>query len=156
VSAQLQQAQWRLLPMHPAHLPQVLEIETRAYPFPWTDGILKDCLKAGYSAWVVTNTLGEVLAYSFMSMAVGEAHILNICVDPNQQRQGLGLFLMQHLTTLARAANCTIVLLEVRKSNKGAFKLYDSLGFERLGVRKNYYPSHDGREDAIVLGLELV
>jgi len=155
VSAQLQ-PQWRLLPMHPAHLPQVLEIEVRAYPFPWTEGILKDCLKAGYSSWVVTNTLGEVLAYSFMSMAVGEAHILNICVDPRQQRQGLGLFLMQHLTTLARAANCTIVLLEVRKSNKGAFKLYDSLGFQRLGVRKNYYPAHDGREDAIVLGLELV
>ncbi len=155
MSAQLQ-PQWRLLPMHPAHLPQVLEIEVRAYPFPWTEGILKDCLKAGYSSWVVTNTLGEVLAYSFMSMAVGEAHILNICVDPRQQRQGLGLFLMQHLTTLARAANCTIVLLEVRKSNKGAFKLYDSLGFQRLGVRKNYYPAHDGREDAIVLGLELV
>lgn len=156
MSAQLQQSQWRLLPMHPSHLSQVLEIELRAYPFPWTEGIFKDCLKTGYSAWVVTNTLGEVLAYSFMSMAVGEAHILNICVDPRQQRQGLGLFLMQHLVTLARAANCTIILLEVRKSNKGAFKLYDSLGFQRIGLRKNYYPAHDGREDAIVLGLELV
>ncbi|MES2488351.1 MAG: ribosomal protein S18-alanine N-acetyltransferase [Pseudomonadota bacterium] len=156
MSAQLQPSQWRLLPMHPSHLPQVLEIEERAYPFPWTEGILKDCIKTGYSSWVITNTIGEVMAYSFMSMAVGEAHILNICVDPNQQRQGLGLFLMQHLITLARAANCTIVLLEVRKSNKGAFKLYDSLGFQRLGLRKNYYPAFDGREDAIVLGLELL
>jgi ribosomal-protein-alanine N-acetyltransferase len=155
VSAQLQQA-WRLLPMHPAHLPQVQEIENRAYPFPWTEGIFSDCLKTGYSAWVVTNTLGEVQAYAFMSMAVGEAHVLNICVDPQLQRQGLGRFLMQHLVTLARAAHCTIVLLEVRKSNKNAFRLYESMGFERLGLRKNYYPAHAGREDAIVLGLEIV
>ena len=156
MSAQLDLSQWRLLPMHPSHLPQVFEIEKRAYSFPWTEGIIKDCLKAGYSAWVITNTLGEVLSYSFMTMAVGEAHVLNICVDPQQQRRGLGLFMMQHLVKLARAANCTIVLLEVRKSNKGAFRLYDSLGFQRLGLRKNYYPAQDGREDAIVLGLELV
>jgi ribosomal-protein-alanine N-acetyltransferase len=142
--------------MHPSHLPQVLEIENRAYPFPWTEGIFRDCLKTGYSAWVVTNILGEVLSYALMSMAVGEAHVLNICVDPNQQRQGLGRFLMEHLVSLARAANCTIVLLEVRKSNKSAFKLYESMGFQRLGLRKNYYPAQDGREDAIVLGLELV
>lgn len=155
MSAQLQQS-CRLLPMHPAHLPQVLEIERRAYQFPWTEGIFNDCLRTGYSAWVLTNTLGEVQAYAMMSMAVGEAHVLNLCVDPDGQRQGHGRYLLQHLIGLARAAHCTQVLLEVRKSNKAAFKLYESSGFERIGLRKGYYPALSGREDAVVLSLELV
>ncbi|MGH8428919.1 MAG: ribosomal protein S18-alanine N-acetyltransferase [Solimonas sp.] len=145
---------WRLAPMHPSHLPQVLDIERQVYPFPWTDGIFQDCLRVGYSSWVVTNTLGEVLAYALMSMAVGEAHVLNLCVSPDQQRQGLAQFLMKHLLMVARAANVTLVLLEVRVSNKPAQKLYDQFGFKRLGLRKAYYPAAGGREDALVLGLD--
>jgi len=141
--------------MHPSHLPQVLEIERRAYRFPWTESIFKDCLKTGYSSWVVTNTLGEVMAYAFMSMAVGEAHILNICTDPQYLRQGLARYLFDHLLKLARAANVTIVLLEVRRSNKPAIRLYESYGFQRLGLRKAYYPAEGGREDAFVLGLDI-
>ena len=72
MSAQLQDS-WRLYPMHPSHLQQVLAIEREAYTHPWTEGIFNDCLRVGYSAWVVTNTLGEVQAYALMSMAVGEA-----------------------------------------------------------------------------------
>jgi ribosomal-protein-alanine N-acetyltransferase len=154
VSAQLQ-TMWRLQPMHPSHLPQVLDIERRAYPFPWTEGIFHDCLKVGYSAWVVTNNIGDVLAYGFMSMAVGEAHILNLCVAPEAQRQGLARFLMEHLLGIARAANITLMLLEVRKSNRAAQKLYEGFGFTRMGVRKAYYPARGTREDAYVLGLEM-
>lgn len=156
MSALPQKESLRLLPMHPAHLPEVLAIEQRAYPFPWTEGIFKDCLRTGYSSWVLTNTLGEVRAYALMTMAVGEAHVLNLCVDPAMQRQGIGRYLLTHLVGLARAANCTIVLLEVRKSNKGALALYEEMGFQRLGLRKGYYPAHGGREDAIVLGYEIV
>lgn len=146
---------WRLAPMHPSHLPQVLAIERSAYEFPWTEGIFRDCLRVGYSAWVVTNTLGEVLAYAFISMAVEEAHVLNICVAPERRGQGLAQFLMRHLLTVARAADVKLVLLEVRVSNLAAQKLYAHLGFKRLGVRKGYYPAPDGREDAWVLGLDL-
>lgn len=152
----LPQELWRLQPMHPSHLPQVLDIEQRAYPFPWTEGIFKDCLKVGYSSWVVSNTIGEVLAYALMSMAVGEAHVLNLCVAPEHQRQGLAHLLLDHLLKLARAANVTIILLEVRKSNKPAIRLYEQYGFERLGLRKGYYPAKEGREDALVLGLQIV
>ena len=155
MSAQLQ-FELRVLPMHVSHLPQVLEIEQRAYPFPWSEGIFKDCLKTGYSSWVVTNLRQEILGYALMSMAVGEAHVLNLCVDPALQRQGLGRYLLQFLISLARAAHCTIVLLEVRKSNKPAIRLYEQQGFARLGLRKAYYPAADGREDAIVLGYEIV
>jgi ribosomal-protein-alanine N-acetyltransferase len=155
LSAQIQ-FDLRLLPMHASHLPQVLEIEQCAYEFPWSEGIFKDCFKVGYSSWIVTNLRQEILAYAVMSMAVGEAHILNLCVDPRLHRQGLGRYLLQYLTTLARAAHCTIVLLEVRKSNKSAIRLYEGQGFTRLGLRKGYYPAAEGREDAIVLGYEIV
>lgn len=155
MSAQPQEL-WRLAPMHPSHIQQVLEIENRVYPFPWSEGIFHDCLRVGYSSWVVTNTLGEVLAYALMSMAVGEAHILNLCVSPEHQRRGLAQFLMKHLLMVARAGNVTLVLLEVRVSNRAAQRLYEGFGFKRLGLRKNYYPADGGREDALVLGLDLV
>jgi [ribosomal protein S18]-alanine N-acetyltransferase len=158
VSAQLQDPRehWRLQLMTPQHLAQVMDIELRAYDFPWTEGIFRDCLKVGYSSWVVTNTLGEVLAYALMSMAVGEGHILNLCVDPALRRQGLARFLLDHLLELARTSHLTMVLLEVRRSNKVALALYRGYGFERVGVRKGYYPAQDGREDAFVLCLDIV
>lgn len=155
MSAQPEDA-WRLQPMHPAHLPQVLAIEKEAYSHPWTDGIFGDCLRVGYSAWVVTNTLGEVQAYALMSMAVGEAHILNICVAPDQQRRGMAAFLLRHLLMVARAAGVTLVLLEVRKSNDAAQRLYKNFHFAKVGERRDYYPAREGREDALVLALELV
>lgn len=146
---------WQLRPMQPAHLPEVLAIERRAYPFPWTEGILGDCLKVGYSAWVVNDPRGSILAYAFMSMAVGEAHVLNLCVDPAYHQQGLGRFLLAHLTRIATAAGMDVMLLEVRKSNAAAIALYLKSGFHRLGVRKGYYPAHQGSEDALLLGRSL-
>lgn len=154
MSAQLQRL-WNLRPLHEAHLPQVLDIERRAYPFPWTEGIFRDCLKVGYSSWVVTSPSGELLAYALMSMAVGEAHVLNLCVEPAYHQQGLGKFLLAHLQRLARSAGMELMLLEVRKSNTAAIALYLGAGFHKLGVRKGYYPAHEGAEDALLLGLSL-
>jgi len=148
--------QWQILPMHLSYLPQVLEIERRAYPFPWSDGIFRDCLKAGYSGWILNDEYSTIVGYALMSMAVDEAHVLNLCIDPSRQRQGLGRMLLEHIIMLARAANATIVLLEVRKSNKAAIALYEGKGFQRLGLRKGYYPAHEGREDALVLGFDIV
>ena len=142
--------------MHVSLLPQVLEIERRAYPFPWSEGIFRDCLKAGYSGWVLTEEPGLAIGYALMSMAVDEAHVLNLCIDPAYQQQGLGRMLLEHMIRLARAANATIVLLEVRRSNKSAIHLYESQGFQRLGLRKGYYPAAEGREDALVLGFDIL
>lgn len=141
--------------MSAEHLSQVLPIELRAYEFPWTEGIFRDCLKAGYSAWVLCDDFGAVCGYALMSMAVGEAHVLNLCIDPDCQNAGLGRRLLLHLIDIATAARNTILLLEVRRSNKAALHLYESAGFARLGVRKGYYPARDGREDALVLGYDI-
>ncbi|HKY90112.1 MAG TPA: ribosomal protein S18-alanine N-acetyltransferase [Nevskiaceae bacterium] len=149
------EALWRLAPMHEMHLAQVMDIENRAYAFPWTEGIFRDCLKAGYSAWVVTDRGGAMLAYALMTMAVGECHILNVAVDPTRRRQGLARFLLAHLLHVARAGHNTVALLEVRRSNKAALKLYQAFGFRTIGTRRNYYPGHEQREDAFVLALDL-
>lgn len=146
---------WNLRPLGEDTLERIVEIERRAYAFPWTEGIFRDCLRVGYSSWVVTSAADEVLAYALMSMAVGEAHILNLCVEPAFQQQGLGRFLLTHLQRLARGAGMELMLLEVRKSNAAAIALYLGMGFNKLGARKGYYPAAQGSEDALLLGYEL-
>ncbi len=141
--------------MAAVHLPQLLEIERRAYEFPWTEGIFRDCLQVGYSAWVVSNPAGDVLAYTVMSMAVGDAHILNLCVEPAHQRRGLGRFLVQHLKRLARSARMEQMLLEVRPTNVAGIALYRHAGFHQVGKRNAYYPARMGREDALLFNCDL-
>jgi ribosomal-protein-alanine N-acetyltransferase len=147
---------WKIRPMQPEHLPQVIEIERRAYPFPWTESIFRDCLKSGYSVWLFENPDGQVVGYGVMSFAVDEAHLLNLCVDPDWQQHGLGRAMLSHLLKIARAGGATLMILEVRKSNRAALKLYQQRGFYRLGERKGYYPAPGGREDALVLGFQIV
>ncbi|MDE2150300.1 MAG: ribosomal protein S18-alanine N-acetyltransferase [Gammaproteobacteria bacterium] len=147
---------WRLLPMHKSHLPQMLAIERSAYEFPWNEGIFRDCLRAGYSIWVAQGTEVAINGYAVMSLAVGEAHLLNLCVEPRWQGHGLGRQLTEHLLALARRGGCTRMLLEVRRSNRHAQRLYEGLGFVRVGLRRGYYPARDGREDAWVLVYEIV
>ena len=154
MSAQLQPSCWQLHAMAESHLEAVMAIEVRAYTHPWTPGIFRDCLSVGYSAWVVCDEDGAVVAYALMTMAAGEAHILNLCVAPEQQRRGLGGFLLRHLQMIARAAGTQLMLLEVRRSNIAAQRLYAGFGFAQVGERRGYYPAFDGREDAFVLALE--
>jgi len=147
---------YRIVPMRPSHLELVMDIERRAYEFPWTDGIFRDCLNVGYSAWVIVNTIDELMGYALMSMAVGEAHVLNLCVNPDYQQRGVGAVLLKHLIDIAKAADTQLMLLEVRTSNTSAIRLYDRHGFRELGLRRGYYPARKGREDALVLALDLV
>ncbi|MEK6805144.1 MAG: ribosomal protein S18-alanine N-acetyltransferase [Pseudomonadota bacterium] len=154
MSAQPQEI-WNLAPMSAEQLPQILEIERHAYEFPWSEGIFRDCLQVGYSTWVVSNATGDILAYAVMSMAAGEAHILNLCTRPDQQRHGLGGFLLQHLKRLARSARMEQLLLEVRPSNTAGIALYRNAGFHQVGLRKAYYPARDGREDALLFNCDL-
>ena len=143
-------------PMRMQDLEQVARIEGLAYEFPWTLGIFRDCLRAGYACWVMTRTGEEVIGYGVLSVAVGEAHVLNVCIDPRQQGGGHGRRLMKRLIDLARWHGAQRIFLEVRPSNLHAIALYDSLGFNEIGRRPNYYPAKRGREDAIVLALELL
>lgn len=141
-------------PMREADIAEVMQVETRAYRFHWTEGIFRDCLRVGYGCWLME--LGEGLGgYGVLSLVVGEAHLLNICVAPEWQGQGYGRLLLDHFIRLAGERRAYQMLLEVRPSNKPALKLYRSRGFEQVGLRKNYYPANHGREDALILSLPL-
>ncbi len=145
----------RVRPLGVADLDAVMAIEQRAYPFPWTKGIFRDCLRVGYCCWCYEND-GCLDGYGVMSVAAGEAHILNLTVRPESQRRGIGRKLMTHFLQLARRHGADIVMLEVRPSNQAAIALYQKCGFNEIGVRCNYYPAENGREDALIFARSLV
>ena len=131
-------------------LAHVSDIERRSYDFPWSHGVFRDCLLAGYQC-VVLERDGEVAGYGILLVAAGEAHILNICVDPTFRSMGYGERLLDEILFRARAASVREVMLEVRPSNTNALKLYRKRGFHKVANRPAYYQAHDGREDADVL-----
>ena len=136
--------------MRQADIEAVTFIEDDTYDFPWSAAIFRDCLLAGYTS-VVLERNGEVVGYAIMSVAAGEAHLLNICVAPELRGQGTGRRLLEYLLHRARIFNAERIFLEVRPSNAPALGLYHALGFEALGVRQGYYKARDGNEDAVVL-----
>jgi len=141
--------------MRQADIEAVSEIENRAYVFPWTAGIFRDCLRAGHQCWVLEAGT-QMLGYGVLSVAAGEAHILNICIAPEYQGRGHGRRLLRRLVDLARWHQAGQVFLEVRPSNPRAIQLYREEGFNEIGQRPNYYPAEKGREDAIVMAMELL
>ncbi|TWI14231.1 ribosomal protein S18-alanine N-acetyltransferase [Aerolutibacter ruishenii] len=143
-----------LRPMREDDLVAVHAVEARAYEFPWTLGIFRDCLRSDYAAWVLEEA-GVVIGYVLMSIAAGEAHILNVCVAPEHQGRGLGRRLVRAVMHVARGRGAERVFLEVRPSNVGAIALYHDEGFNEIGRRPRYYPARDGREDAIVMAMEI-
>jgi len=136
-------------------LSMVSDIERRSYEFPWSHGVFRDCLLAGYQNVVLVRD-DVVAGYGVLSVAAGEAHILNICVDPDLRSRGYGAKLLDEMLFRARATSVRQVFLEVRPSNEQAINLYKKKGFHQVANRPAYYQAHDGREDAAVLAKKLV
>ena len=154
MSAVLDSPQPLVRPMREHDLACIHTIEQRAYQFPWSLGVFTDCLRVGYSCWVVSNQ-DKIVGYGIMSVAVQESHILNVCIDPNWHRHGFAKALLTHMLKTAREYDATIAYLEVRPSNGSAIKLYEQAGFSRVGIRTDYYPARNGREDAYVMSKQL-
>lgn len=136
-------------------LAMVSDIERRSYEFPWSHGVFRDCLLAGYQNIVLIRE-NRVAGYGILSVAAGEAHILNLCVEPVFRSLGYGGRLLDEMLFRARAASVREVFLEVRPSNETALALYRKKGFYQVANRPAYYQSHQGREDAAVLAKKLV
>lgn len=137
-------------------LDAVCELEARAYEFPWSRAIISGCRSVQYRIW-----LGELLgqlrhvSQAFLSITLNEAHILNLAVEPNLQDRGLGSQMLRHLVKDARGQGARQIFLEVRESNQPAIQMYLNQGFNEVGQRRHYYPTKDGREDALIFGMEL-
>ena len=154
MSAILKEPALEFRPMQAADLPDVLEIERKSYPYPWTQTIFSDCLHAGYSCWVAGRG-GVIEGYGVLTVAAGESHLLNLCVRPESRGQGIGGKILSHLVSIARRHDADVIFLEVRPSNESAIKLYKNEGFNELGRRRDYYPTESGREDALILARTL-
>jgi len=133
---------------------RVMEIETSVYTHPWTRGNFLDSIKAGYTCHVM-EVAGEVIGYGVLMVAVREAHLLNLSVARQWQKKGYGRSLLLHFVDLSRRADALQMFLEVRLSNEAGRSLYSSMGFYSVAVRPGYYPATHGREDAILMGLNL-
>jgi ribosomal-protein-alanine N-acetyltransferase len=155
MSALLKEPSLRMRPMEEDDMAAVLAVERAGYPHPWTEGNFRDCLRAGYCCWVLEQN-GRMIGHGVLSVAVGEAHVLNVCVHPDWQGRGLGRRILDRLLRLAREHEADTAFLEVRASNTVAQHLYESAGFNEIGLRRGYYPAHNGREDAVVYAKALI
>ncbi len=144
----------RFRPMSIPDVSLVSVVERASYEFPWSEGVFRDCVRVGYLCRVV-EFRNEISGYGIMSFGAGEAHILNICIRDQLRGLGVGRLLMDYLLDRARDEYMQEVFLEVRPSNTIAMRLYESMHFERIGVRKGYYQAVGGREDALVYKLAL-
>jgi ribosomal-protein-alanine N-acetyltransferase len=158
-------AELSFLPMQTADLDAVLEIEAVSHLHPWTKGNFTDSLAAGHWAYCIRPqvdraTKGSYLdpailwAYCILFPAVDELHLLNITVSPKLRQLGLASRMMAAIEGVAAQQKMPRMILEVRPSNTAAVALYRKLGYEEIGVRKNYYPADPQlgtREDALVM-----
>jgi ribosomal-protein-alanine N-acetyltransferase len=144
----------RFAKMAAGDLEEVLAVERAVYSHPWTRGNFVDSLNAGYHCR--TCRIGpELVGYFILIVAVGEAHLLNLSVSGSRHRQGLGSALLRETLRVARENGARHLFLEVRPSNLAGIALYERFGFRRIAERRGYYPAHAGREDALVLTIDL-
>ena len=142
----------RLREMTAADVPDVLRIERAGQRVPWTEGMLRDCLASDYWNTVAVDAGNAVLGFAILSSGGGDAHVLNIVVDPAQRRRGIARQLLEALTEAARLRKADQLFLEVREGNLPALTLYRDIGFAEVAVRRGYYPlPGGGREDAIIM-----
>lgn len=132
------------------HLPKIVAIE-RQQVFAWAETQFQECLAAGYEC-VVLEIDKQIIGFAIFSIANDESEILNIAIDKSQRRHGYGRLLIEFVLQQAQNKGAKKVFLEVRISNFAAIGLYEKLGFQRVGYRKDYYRAENGREDAIILG----
>lgn len=135
-------------------LPAAFQIEKRAHAFPWSEQTFSSNQGERYLNYQLTID-GRMVAFAITQVVVDEATLFNIAVDPDFQRQGVGKALLEHLIDELEKRGVLTLWLEVRASNVAAIALYESLGFNEATIRRNYYPTADGREDAIIMALPI-
>ena len=130
-------------------------IEQAAHALPWSLGTLKNNQAERYLNLKIVEG-HQIYGFAICQTVLDEATLFNIAIDPQKQGLGLGRQLLNELITQLRQKGILTLWLEVRESNKKAQALYDSLGFNQVDIRKNYYPTPDGkRENAVVMAAYL-
>ena len=136
------------------HLDSVLEIERESNPYPWTARNFSDCIEKGYYSMVLEDK-EKFVGFAIMAISSEESHLLNIGVNKDFRGSGFGEQILKKMIIAAEVMGSKKIILEVRVSNKIAYRLYEKLGFDEIGVRKKYYRLPEGREDAYVMSKTL-
>jgi len=144
----------QLRDMQQQDLPQVLAIERASYHYPWSRRVFEDCLANAYICWLAEHE-ARPTAYLIGSIVLDEAHLLNLCVTPKLRQQGIGQWLLNELARHVKKCGAQTLFLEVRPSNRVASKLYQNEGFCEVGLRRGYYPTAKGYEDALIMAKPL-
>ena len=132
----------------------IVQIERAVNPFPWGEEALRDTI-ASSGHHLISLREGRAVGFLLSSFVLDEAQLLLIGVSPDWQGVGVGGQLLKELINRSQDQGQKLIYLEVRSGNERAIRLYRSLGFIDIGVRRDYYPGLVGREDAIVMSLQL-
>lgn len=135
-------------------LEQAFAIEQRSHAFPWSEKTFSSNQGERYLNFRL-EVDGVMAAFAITQVVLDEATLFNLAVDPAFQRRGLGRQLLQHLISELEQRGVLTLWLEVRASNKAAIALYEQLDFNEVSIRRNYYPTTDGKEDAIMMALTI-
>lgn len=139
--------------LKPDDIESVMALEKSAHSHPWRRSSFEDCLKGRQRCWLAEHN-NLLVGYVVVTHGGGDAELLNVAVSPRFQRKGIGSSLVQHAIACVRGF-ADMLFLEVRVSNKKAIELYSKEGFFELGHRKNYYPTVNGHEDALLMAAQL-
>ncbi len=142
-----------LRPITENDIARVMQLERSAHSHPWRQSSFEDCLSGRQKCWLaeVNNLL---VGYVVVTHGGGDAELLNLAVAPGFQRKGIGQVLLEFATESV-AGKADMLFLEVRVSNHKAIELYSKAGFFEVGHRKNYYPTVNGHEDALLMARQL-
>ena len=138
--------------MKPEHIASVARLERENFSLPWSENVLSSELKNPLSLWVIATNDGAVIGYVGAQIVPDEADMMNLAVDAQYRRQGIGKALVEHLIASLQERMVRSLTLEVRVSNAPAVSLYEGMGFLTVGRRPNYYQKP--KEDAWILRKE--
>ena len=136
------------------HLDDVMEIECQSNPTPWSKHTFEKILELRSISFVAIKD-STLIGFCIANKVLDECHLQNISVIEGMRRQGIGEFMLAVLLKRMKLSDLSTALLEVRRSNKAAQDFYRKNSFTELSVRKNYYQTKNGREDAIIMRLEV-
>ena len=142
----------RIIPMNKDHVSQIAHLEAQCFSDPWSEKSIASELENPLSLWLVAEENGRVWGYVGSQTVLDESDMMNVAVDPMFRRQGIARALIETLIAELSKMGSRCLRLEVRVSNENARALYARMGFQQLGLRKNYY--HNPKEDALILGKE--
>ncbi|CAM3564163.1 ribosomal protein S18-alanine N-acetyltransferase [Vibrio aquimaris] len=141
----------KLMSLKQIYLEEVFAIETQAHTHPWSFSLLENINGRGACHKVLINEDEKVVGYFYAQNILGEVTLLNIAVEPKLHGHGYGKYLIESFLEMCVSDKAESAWLEVRSSNHKAYRLYDAVGFNEVDRRRDYYPTEDGKEDAIIM-----